>query len=116
MTQKQLKEQVRIECHKYYKKLYTEKLEKLESENKRLQDENWKAYTESSKIRRENVELKEKLAKFEDWNRRLQEFMDMSDEDRNRAFKEMKDRAENTANMNSLLKTLGGMANLMYGF
>lgn len=111
MTQKQLKEQVRIECHKYYKKLYTEKLEKLEAENKRLQDENWKAYTESSKIRRENAELKEKLAKFEDWNRRLQEFMDMSDEDRNRAFKEMKDRAESSAN----LKAISGMFKEMCG-
>ena len=107
MTQKQLKEQVRIECHKYYKKLYTEKLQKLEEENRRLQDLNWKAYTESSKIRRENAELKEKLAKFEDWNRRLQEFMDMSDEDRNRAFKESKDRAESSAN----LKAISGMFN-----
>ena len=111
MTQKQLKEQVRIECHKYYKKLYNEKLEKLEEENRRLQNENWKAYTESTIIRRENTELKEKLAKFEDWNRRLQEFMDMSDEDRNRAFKEIKDRAEFSAN----LKAISGMFKEMCG-
>ena len=114
MTQKQLKEQVRIECHKYYKKLYNEKLEKLEAENKRLEKLNWEINKENAFLKYGNAELKEKLAKYEDWNARLQEFMDMTDEDRNRAFKEMKERAENTSNMNSLLKTLGGMANLMY--
>ena len=30
----------------------------------------------------ERNELKDKVAQYEDWNRRLQEFMDMSEEDR----------------------------------
>lgn len=111
MTQKQLKEQVRIECHKYYKKLYTEKFEKLETENKRLQNFNLELRKENVKLINENLKLKENSDKFEDWNRRLQEFMDMSDEDRNRAFKEMKDRAESSAN----LKAISGMFKEMCG-
>ena len=111
MTQKQLKEQVRIECHKYYKKLYTEKLEKLEEENRRLQDSNLELRKENVKLINENLKLKENSDKFEDWNRRLQEFMDMTDEDRNRAFKEMKDRAESSSN----LKTISGMFKEMCG-
>lgn len=107
MTQKQLKEQVRIECHKYYKKLYDEKLEKLEAENKNLQKDNYEVNKENIQLKRENNILREDLSILKDWNRRLQEFMDMSDEDRNKAFKEMKDRAESSAN----LKAISGMFN-----
>ena len=114
MTQKQLKEQVRIECHKYYKKLYSEKLEKLEEENRRLQDSNLELRKENVKLINENLKLKENSDKFEDWNRRLQEFMDMTDEDRNRAFKEMKDRAESSANLKAISRIFKEMCGFYF--
>jgi predicted RNase H-like nuclease (RuvC/YqgF family) len=61
---------------------YKEKTEQLKSEKAALELKYNKLWRESCEIKRERDELKEKVAQYEDWNRRLQEFMDMSDEDR----------------------------------
>ena len=61
---------------------YKEKTEQLKSEKAALEIKYNKLWRESCEIKQERDELKEKIAQYEDWNRRLQEFMDMSDEDR----------------------------------
>ena len=53
----------------------------------------------------ENIKLKEQLEKYEDWNRRLQEFMDMDPDSREevitqyRTSKELNDRFSSILNM-----------------
>ena len=61
---------------------YKEKTERLKSEKAELEIKYNKLWRESCEIKQECDELKEKVAQYEDWNRRLQEFMDMSEEDR----------------------------------
>lgn len=61
---------------------YKEKTEQLKAEKATLEIKYNKLWRESCEIKRERDELKEKLAQYEDWNNRLQEFMDLSEEDR----------------------------------
>jgi regulator of replication initiation timing len=62
---------------------YKERLEKLANENYELQ----------KKLREkvdENIALRDKVDQYEDWNRRLQEFCDMNEEDRKAAIEQYK--------------------------
>jgi chromosome segregation ATPase len=61
---------------------YKEKSEQLKSEKSALEIKYNKLWSESCEIKRERDELKEKVTQLEDWNRRLQEFMDMNEEER----------------------------------
>ena len=61
---------------------YKEKTEQLKSEKAVLEKRYNEMYERARKAEIERDELKDKVAQYEDWNRRLQEFMDMSDEDR----------------------------------
>lgn len=61
---------------------YKEKTEQLKAEKTALEIKYNKLWRESCEFKRERDELKEKVAQYEDWNNRLQEFMGMSDEDR----------------------------------
>jgi len=63
-------------------KQYTEKVAKLEDEINRLHEANTEYRTRAYKAEQEKLEMQDKLKQYEDWNNRLQEFMDMSDDDR----------------------------------
>lgn len=63
-------------------KQYTEKVAKLEDEINRLREANAEYRTRAYKAEQEKLEIQDKLKQYEDWNNRLQEFMDMSDNDR----------------------------------
>ena len=63
-------------------KQYTEKVAKLEDEINRLHKANVEYRNRAYKAEQEKLEMQDKLKQYEDWNNRLQEFMDMSDEDR----------------------------------
>lgn len=89
---------------------YNEKIEQLKSDKvvlKRLLNE-----MEKRAIKAENEydELKEKVAQYEDWNRRLQEFMDMSEEDRIKYVENLR----RTDEFDRLLKRFGFFSE-MYG-
>ena len=79
---KQNKKQIEANLRNKLASQYKEKTEQLKSEKAALEIKYNKLWRESCEIKRERDELKEKVAQYEDWNRRLQEFMDMSDEDR----------------------------------
>ena len=73
-TKKQIEADLRNKICKQYtvaKELYEERKKRIEAQTKM-------------------EELEEKVRQYEDWNRRLQEFMDMNDEDRKAAVAEMK--------------------------
>ena len=63
-------------------KQYTEKVTKLEDEINRLREANAEYRNRAYKAEQEKLEMQDKLNQYEDWNNRLQEFMDMSEEDR----------------------------------
>lgn len=63
-------------------KQYTEKVAKLEDEINRLREANAEYHNRAYKAEQEKLEMQDKLNQYEDWNNRLQEFMDMSEEDR----------------------------------
>ena len=63
-------------------KQYTEKVAKLEDEINRLREANAEYRNRAYKAEQEKLEMQDKLNQYEDWNNRLQEFMDMSEEDR----------------------------------
>lgn len=74
--------QIREELRRQIAKQHNDEIENLKKTNSQY----WQKYLDADKkcceLQNENGELKDKVAQLEDWNRRLQEFMDMSDEDR----------------------------------
>lgn len=50
---------------------------------------------EADKYRRKNLELEEKVEQYEDWIRRLQEFMDMPEDVRMKEIEKMKQEKKN---------------------
>lgn len=51
----------------------------------------------------ECAELRDKVEKYEDWNRRLQEFMDMTPEEREKHFAELQTRNKLNEKMTSFM-------------
>ena len=76
------KKQIENELRGKIAKQYTEKVAKLEDEINCLRKANVEYCTRAYKAEQEKLEMQDKLKQFEDWNNRLQEFMDMSEEDR----------------------------------
>ena len=86
-TPRELKKEIRETVRKEMRAKY----EKERDDEKRRYQDLWQRYEakcdEAHKLSAENAELKEKVAAFEDWNRRLMEFMDMPEEERGEAVK-----------------------------
>lgn len=76
------KKQIENELRGKIAKQYTEKVAKLEDEINHLREANAEYRTRAYKAEQEKLEMQDKLNQYEDWNNRLQEFMDMSEEDR----------------------------------
>ena len=79
---KQNKKQIEANLRNKLAYQYKEKTERLKNEKAVLEKRYNEMYERARKAEIERDELKDKVAQYEDWNRRLQEFMDMSDEDR----------------------------------
>lgn len=103
--------QIREELRRQLAKQHNDEIENL----KKLKSQYWEKYAEADRERcrlgKENIELKEKIKQLEDWNRRLMEFMDMSEEDRRAAIQEMKENAE----LNEFLNSCCGRYVQMFG-
>ena len=78
LTKKEIENQLRGKIAKQY----TEKVAKLEDEINRLREANAEYRNRAYKAEQEKLEMQDKLKQYEDWNIRLQDFMDMSEEDR----------------------------------
>ena len=78
LTKKEIENQLRGKIAKQY----TETVAKLEDEINRLHKANVEYRNRAYKAEQEKLEMQDKLNQYEDWNNRLQEFMDMSEEDR----------------------------------
>lgn len=91
---KQTKKEIEATLRNKLAKQYTTKIdylnERIEKLGKELYEEKQKRIEAQAKAN----ELEDKVSQYEDWNRRLQEFMDMNDDDRKNALAEMKANAE----------------------
>lgn len=76
------KKQIENELRGKIAKQYTEKVAKLEDEINNLREANAEYRRRAYQAEQEKLEMQDKLKQYEDWNNRLQEFMDMSDDDR----------------------------------
>lgn len=81
-TVKSIKVQIRQEIAKEYKKVYEEKVNNLIERIKTLSELNNKLINDNSLLRERNEELEVKNNEFEDWIHRLQEYVNMPEEER----------------------------------
>lgn len=82
---------------------YTAKVADLKKEIEELREANKEYRTRAYKAEQEKLEMQDKLNQYEDWNRRLQEFMNMSDEDRIAYVEHLK----KTKELNDTIKRFG---------
>ena len=88
-----------------YKKLYHQELEKRTHKN-----------FEYNELKEENAQLKEKIASYEDWIHRLQEFMDIKDdEERKIAFESYINERQTSAELADLMNVYNGMMGRIFG-
>ena len=83
---------------------YASKIKELENKIKELSNKKFDLYTENEKIKFENEKCKEKIAQYEDWIYRLQEFMDMPNELRSDKFNECISKKNEDEAINNLIK------------
>ena len=105
--------QIREELRRQMAKQHNDKIENLKKEKSQYRQKYLDADKKCCELQNENGELKDKVAQLEDWNRRLMQFMDMSEEERKAAIEEMKE----SARINGLLDTFcGGYAKMLGTF
>lgn len=98
-SKKQIKAQVINKCAKQFRS----KIENLEFRLKAQVEINQSCQQRNKELQVENLKLKEQLEKYEDWNRRLQEFMDMTPEEREKHFAELQTRNKLNEKMTSFM-------------
>lgn len=98
-TRKQIIEQTRNEVARQYK----QKIADLEERVTRANNEMFSYMKEFGEQQIKINELQEKVNQYEDWIRRLQEFMDMEPDAREKAFTEMKVKRELNEKLNGLI-------------
>lgn len=74
---------------------YTREIERLKGRCETLFADKVEAVRQRDKALREVAELREKVEQLEDWNRRLMEYMDMDDLQRQQELDAQRQRAEN---------------------
>ncbi len=97
------KKQIENELRGKIAKQYTGKIQYLEDKIKHLQTEKNDAYLRVQKAEHTMLDMKDKLQQYEDWNNRLMEFMNMSDQDRQTYLENMRQEAQINSRMNGLL-------------
>ena len=106
---KQTKKEIEATLRNKLAKQYSEKMENYQERINRLAKELHDERAKRLEAQRQAEELKEKVEQYEDWNRRLQEFMDMSEEDRQNAIKETKFNVELSNIFQTYRHFLGGI-------
>lgn len=98
-SKKQIKAQAINECSKQYR----ERIKSLEIQVCALRTKLSEVERQKVETDRENIKLKDELEKYQDWNRRLQEFMDMEPDVREKALAEIELRTETNSRLKRVL-------------
>lgn len=107
---KQSKKQIKAELINEVSASYRVRIKVLEEKVKYLSEELYRNKTELYEFKQRALTAEDKLEQYADWNRRLQEFMDMNPDEREKAFKtlEMENKlAEYVDSYRYLFKHLG---------
>lgn len=91
-TLKEIRAQVRQEVSKEYKRTYENKINSLNERLTRLVKENKELDKKIQVLTNQNDELIQKNQMCEDWIQRLQNFVNMSDEDREKEIESLRKR------------------------
>ena len=83
---RQSKKQIKAQLINEVAKTYADKLQREQDKVERLGRMYHITKAAADKLREENLKLQEKVEQQEDWIRRLQEFMDMDDDTRQKAI------------------------------
>lgn len=98
-TKKQIKAQLTNEVSLRFKK----RIDALETELKYVRSELRECDNQRRKAERTVLELQDKVEQYEDWNRRLQEFMDMTPEEREKVIQDSKLRVSTNQRLNKIM-------------
>ena len=98
-TKKQIKAQLTNEISLRFKK----RIDALETELKYVRSELRECDNQRRKAERTVRELQDKVEQYEDWNRRLQEFMDMTPEEREKVIQDSKLRVSTNQRLNKIM-------------
>ena len=98
-SKKQIKAQAINECAKQFRS----RIENLEFRLKAQVEINSNLVKENVVLKEENLKLKEQLEKYEDWNRRLQEFMDITPEEREKVIQDFKLQVSTNERLNKIM-------------
>lgn len=102
---KESKKQIKAQLINEVSAQYRYKMARLENQIKYMENRLAQQHQETLEYRQRALKAEEQLEKYEDWNRRLQEFMDMDPDSREevitqyRTSKELNDRFSNILNM-----------------
>lgn len=98
-SKKQIKAQLTNEISLRFKK----RIDALETELRYVRSELRECDNQRRKAECTILKLKEQLEKYEDWNRRLQEFMDMTPEEREKVIQDSKLRISTNERLNKIM-------------
>lgn len=107
-TRKQIVEQTRNEVAKLYKARIAEFEERLKRANE-CSYQFMRAYNEEKE---RADELQEKLSQYEDWIERLQSFMDLPSDEREKAFAEIKAKRKINEKLDGLISNYSSYMSL----
>lgn len=105
---KQTRKQIEANLRNKLATQYKERTEQLKAQKAELEKKYNDMWERARRAEIERDELKDKVAQYEDWNRRLQEFMDMNEEDRQKYVENLRKSKE----LDGLLKKLGFYSDL----
>ena len=116
----QIREELRKEMIKMFDRKYQHLIDELNRYKKSFNESNErfnKYYKNLSELKEENEILKNIISQYEDWIHRLQEFMDIKDEnERKTAFNEYIKECQAKSNLESLMSVYSNILNNIFSF
>lgn len=100
---KETKKQIKAQLINEVSAQYRYKMARLENQIKYMENRLAQQHQETLEYRQRALKAEEELEKYQDWNRRLQEFMDMDPDARDKAIADLKVRSEISQKMKGIM-------------
>ena len=114
MKAKESKKELKAQLTNEIAKRFQTKIVNLESDAKHFKTLYVEEYKKRTELENKYNELLEKFQQYEDWNIRLQEFVNMTPEDREKYIEEKKINKEVQERFNSMMSTYNHIMDLMF--
>jgi hypothetical protein len=100
---KETKKQIKAQLINEVSAQYRYKITRLENQIKYMENRLAQQHQETLEYRQRALKAEEELEKYEDWNCRLQEFMDMTPEEREKIIQDSKLRITTNERLNKIM-------------